>query len=71
LLVGGALVTSNDAALRFRLDDSVGTFTAAMYGGIFYEHSHRLIAERWESWLIIEAIALWRYERRRWLRCLH
>ena len=45
LLIAGALVTSNDAALS--VPDwalSYGTFTPPMVGGIVYEHSHRLIA---------------------------
>ena len=45
LLVAGALVTSNDAALS--VPDwplSYGTVTPPMVGGIIYEHSHRVIA---------------------------
>jgi len=45
-----ALVTSNDAALAVPdWPTSYGTFTPPMYGGIFYEHSHRLIAGALES----------------------
>ena len=69
LLVAGALVTSNDAALAVPdWPTSYGTFTPPMYGGIFYEHSHRLVAGALGILLIIEAIAIWRYEERRWLR---
>jgi cytochrome c oxidase assembly protein subunit 15 len=69
LLVAGALVTSNDAALAVPdWPTSYGTFTPPMYGGIFYEHSHRLIAGALGILLIIEAIVIWRYEERRWLR---
>jgi cytochrome c oxidase assembly protein subunit 15 len=69
LLVAGALVTSNDAALAVPdWPTSYGTFTPPMYGGIFYEHSHRLIAGALGILLIIEAVAVWRYQERRWLR---
>ena len=69
LLVAGALVTSNDAALAVPdWPTSYGTFTPPMYGGIFYEHSHRLIAGGLGILLIVEAVAIWRYEERRWLR---
>jgi heme a synthase len=69
LLVAGALVTSNDAALAVPdWPTSYGTFTPPMYGGIFYEHSHRLVAGALGILLIIEAIVIWRYEERRWLR---
>jgi cytochrome c oxidase assembly protein subunit 15 len=44
LLVAGALVTSNDAALVPDWPTSYGTFTPPMYGGILHEHSHRLVA---------------------------
>jgi heme a synthase len=69
LLVAGALVTSNDAALAVPdWPTSYGTFTPPMYGGIFYEHSHRLIAGALGILLIVEAVFIWRYEERRWLR---
>jgi cytochrome c oxidase assembly protein subunit 15 len=69
LLVAGALVTSNEAALAVPdWPTSYGTFTPPMYGGIFYEHSHRLIAGALGILLIIEAVVIWRYEERRWLR---
>ena len=69
LLVAGALVTSNDAALAVPdWPTSYGTFTPPMYGGIFYEHSHRLIAGALGIFLIIEAVVIWSCEKRRWLR---
>jgi cytochrome c oxidase assembly protein subunit 15 len=69
LLVAGALVTSNDAALSVPdWPTSYGTFTPPMYGGILYEHSHRLVAGALGIFLIIEAIVIWKYEQRRWLR---
>jgi heme A synthase len=39
-----------------------------MYGGILYEHSHRLVAGALGILLIIQAIVIWKYEQRRWLR---
>src|SRR6266403_2514743 len=69
LLVAGALVTSNEAALAVPdWPTSYGTFAPPMYGGILYEHSHRLIAAALGILLIIEAFVIWRYEERRWLR---
>jgi len=69
LLVAGALVTSNEAALSVPdWPTSYGAFTPPMYGGILYEHSHRLIAGALGILLIVEAAIIWRYEERRWLR---
>lgn len=69
LLVAGALVTSNDAALS--VPDwplSYGTFTPPMVGGIFYEHSHRLIAGGLGILAIVLAVVIWVADQRRWLR---
>jgi cytochrome c oxidase assembly protein subunit 15 len=69
LLVAGALVTSNEAALSVPdWPTSYGTFTPPMVGGIIYEHSHRVIAGALGILLIIEAMVIWKYESRRWLR---
>jgi len=69
LLVAGALVTSNEAALSVPdWPTSYGTFTPPMVGGIVYEHSHRVIAGVLGILLIVEAIVIWRREERRWLR---
>jgi len=69
LLVAGALVTSNEAALSVPdWPTSYGSFTPPMVGGIFYEHSHRVIAGALGILLMMEAIVIWRYEVRRWLR---
>ena len=69
LLVAGALVTSNEAALSVPdWPTSYGSFTPPMVGGIVYEHSHRLIAGALGILLIIEAAVVWRKESRRWLR---
>ena len=69
LLIAGALVTSNDAALS--VPDwplSYGTFTPPMVGGIVYEHSHRLIAGGLGILAIVLAIVIWVADQRRWLR---
>jgi cytochrome c oxidase assembly protein subunit 15 len=69
LLIAGALVTSNDAALS--VPDwplSYGTLTPPMVGGIVYEHSHRVIAAVLGILTILLAIVIWVAEKRRWLR---
>jgi heme a synthase len=69
LLVAGALVTSNDAALS--VPDwplSYGTFTPPMFGGIRFEHSHRLIAGGLGLLSIALAVLVWKKDERRWLR---
>ncbi len=69
LLIAGALVTSNDAALS--VPDwplSYGTLTPPMVGGIVYEHSHRVIAAVLGILTILLAILIWVAEKRRWLR---
>jgi cytochrome c oxidase assembly protein subunit 15 len=71
LLIAGALVTSNDAALA--VPDwplSYGTLTPPMVGGIFYEHSHRVIAAAIGFLMILLAVWTWRAESRRWVRWL-
>ena len=69
LLVAGALVTSNDAALS--VPDwplSYGSLTPPMVGGIRYEHSHRLIAGGLGILALILAIVIRVKDDRRWLR---
>jgi cytochrome c oxidase assembly protein subunit 15 len=71
LLIAGALVTSNDAALS--VPDwplSYGSLAPPMVGGIRYEHTHRVIAALVGLLTIIFAISLWRCEQRRWVRAL-
>ncbi len=71
LLIAGALVTSNDAALS--VPDwplSYGTLTPPMVGGIRYEHTHRVIAAAVGMLTIVLAIWAWRVEERRWVRWL-
>lgn len=69
LLAAGALVTSNEAALA--VPDwplSYGTLTPPMVGGIFYEHSHRVIAGILGLLSIALAVVVWAKDERRWLR---
>jgi heme a synthase len=71
LLIAGALVTSNEAALS--VPDwplSYGTLTPPMVGGIRYEHTHRVIAATVGLLTIVMALLLWRREERRWVRNL-
>jgi cytochrome c oxidase assembly protein subunit 15 len=69
LLIAGALVTSNDAALSVPdWPKSFGTWTPPMVGGVFYEHSHRVIAGVLGVLTLILAILIWVKEQRRWLR---
>jgi heme a synthase len=69
LLVAGALVTSNDAALSVPdWPKSFGTWTPPMVGGVLYEHSHRVIAGVLGVLTLILAVAIWLKEERRWLR---
>jgi heme a synthase len=69
LLIAGALVTSNEAALS--VPDwplSYGTLTPPMVGGIRYEHSHRVIAGVLGLLSIVLAVWVWAKGERRWLR---
>jgi cytochrome c oxidase assembly protein subunit 15 len=69
LLIAGALVTSNEAALS--VPDwplSYGTLTPPMFGGIRYEHSHRVIAAGLGVLTIALAVLIWVKDERRWLR---
>ncbi len=71
LLIAGALVTSNEAALS--VPDwplSYGSLTPPMVGGIRYEHSHRVIAATIGFLTIVLAVLLHRQEKRAWVRRL-
>jgi cytochrome c oxidase assembly protein subunit 15 len=71
LLIAGALVTSNDAGLA--VPDwplSYGTWMPPMVGGIFYEHSHRLIATLVGALTTMLTLWLLLREPRRWARWL-
>jgi cytochrome c oxidase assembly protein subunit 15 len=76
LLFIGGLVTSLGVGLA--VPDWPTTFGYNMFlypwsemiGGIFYEHSHRLVASSVGLLTIAVALAFWFYEPRRWLRWL-
>jgi cytochrome c oxidase assembly protein subunit 15 len=76
LLFIGGLVTSKGAGLA--VPDWPTTFGYNMFlypwsemvGGIFYEHSHRLLASGVGFATILLALSLWFREGRRWLRWL-
>ena len=76
LILFGGLVTNTGAALA--VPDWPTTFGhnmflfpwAEMVGGIFYEHSHRLIASTVGFLILVLAFWLWRVEPRRWVRRL-
>src|SRR5712671_6558538 len=72
----GGLVTSHGAGMA--VPDWPTTFGYNMFffpiskwvGGIFYEHTHRLVASAVGFLTIILAVWLWIKEERRWLRWL-
>jgi cytochrome c oxidase assembly protein subunit 15 len=68
LLVAGALVTSNEAALS--VPTWPGPLMPPMVGGIRYEHSHRIIAATVGLLTIVLAVLLWRREDRSWMHWL-
>ncbi len=76
LIVAGGLVTNTGAALA--VPDWPTTFGQTMFlfpwsrmvGGVFYEHSHRLLGAGVGLLTLGLAAALWRGERRRWVRGL-
>lgn len=76
LICSGGMVTSKGVGLA--VPDWPTTFGYNMFlfpvsqwvGGIFFEHTHRLIASTVGFLTIILAVWLWRSEPRRWLRWL-
>jgi cytochrome c oxidase assembly protein subunit 15 len=76
LICSGGMVTSKGVGLA--VPDWPTTFGYNMFlfpvskwvGGIFFEHTHRLIASTVGFLTIILAIWIWRADRRRWLRYL-
>ncbi len=76
LILAGGLVTNTGAGLA--VPDWPTTFGYAMFtypwskmvGGIFYEHSHRLIGSVVGLLTLALAMSLWMVEARRWLRWL-
>ncbi len=76
LIFAGGLVTSTGSGLS--VPDWPNTYGWFMFtfplekmvGGIFYEHSHRLIASGVGFLIVVLAFWLWRAEPRRWVRRL-
>ncbi len=76
LIFAGGMVTSHGAGLS--VPDWPNTYGWFMFsfpvdkwvGGIFYEHSHRLIASTVGFLIVILAFWLWRAESRAWVRRL-
>src|SRR4051812_16929493 len=76
LICSGGMVTSKGVGLA--VPDWPTTFGYNMFlfpvsqwvGGIFFEHTHRLVASTVGFMTIILAVWLWRAESRRWLRIL-
>ncbi len=75
LICSGGLVTSTNSGLAVPdWPNSYGynmfTFPWARWasGGVFHEHSHRLIASGTGLLTVCLALAIWRYDTRRWLR---
>ncbi len=66
LFVAGALVTSRDAALS--VPTWPGPVMPPMVGGVFYEHSHRMIAGALGIFTLIVSVLIWTKEKRSWLR---
>ena len=76
LIFAGGLVTSTGSGLSVPdWPSTYGWFMLTfplekMVGGIFYEHSHRLIASGVGLLIVVLAVWLWRAEPRRWVRRL-
>ena len=74
LLCTGGLVTSHGAGMA--VPDWPNSFGYNMFlfpisrwvGGIFYEHTHRLIASGIGMMTVVLSIALWLVEPRRWVK---
>lgn len=71
LIIAGGMVTSTGSGLA--VPDwplSYGKLMPPMVGGIFYEHSHRMVATLVGLLTVILTIWIWRKEQRRWVRVL-
>src|SRR5690349_21764347 len=76
LILMGGLVTNTGSALA--VPDWPTTFGHNMFlfpwdkmvGGIFYEHTHRLLGSLVGLLTLLLAAVLWRADRRRWVRSL-
>ena len=74
LLFAGGMVTSTGSGLA--VPDWPNTYGWFMFsfpmkywvGGIFYEHTHRLIASTVGFLIVVLAVWLWRAEPRAWVR---
>lgn len=70
LVIAGALVTSNDAALSVPSWPAPLHWPSAMGPGGHYELGHRFVAGAVSALTIILALWLWRADSRRWVRRL-
>ena len=76
LIFAGGLVTSTGSGLSVPdWPNTYGWFMLTfpidkMVGGIFYEHSHRLIASMVGLLIVVQAAWLWKAEPRHWVRRL-
>jgi len=70
LVIAGALVTSNDAALSIPSWPAPFYWPPAMGPGGRYELSHRVVAGTVSTLTVILALLLWKFEPRRWVRRL-
>src|SRR5713226_9445676 len=76
LVLAGSLVTSTDSGLSVpdwptSYGWSMFTFPPSKWvGGIFYEHTHRLIACSVGFLTVVLAVWLWRRDQRRWMKRL-
>ncbi|HLB00282.1 MAG TPA: COX15/CtaA family protein [Bacteroidota bacterium] len=76
LIIAGALVTSTGSGLSVPdWPNTYGRFMFAypldeMVGGIFYEHTHRMIASVVGLLTVVLSVWVWRRESRRWVKIL-
>jgi cytochrome c oxidase assembly protein subunit 15 len=70
LVIAGALVTSNDAALSIPSWPAPFHWPAAMGPGGRFELSHRVVAGTVSMLTVVLALLLWKFEPRRWVRRL-
>jgi cytochrome c oxidase assembly protein subunit 15 len=76
LIIAGGLVTSTGSGLSVPdWPNTYGHFMFAypldqMVGGIFYEHSHRMIASFVGFLTVILALWIWKKDERRWMKIL-
>lgn len=71
LIFAGGMVTSTGSGLA--VPDwplSYGTLFPPMVGGVFYEHGHRMIASFVGFLMLILTVAIFIYEKRKWVKIL-